>query len=150
MDKNRRGIKVSIIGEKWRLPVYFKDAIKRVEEATKNGKTLHAMYAIPYGGRWDIVEATQSISRKVMAGEIELEDIDEALVAEQLPTRASNVPDPDFMIRSGGKRRLSNFYLWQSAHAELYFSDSLCSDFGEVEFLEALRWFQQCDRRFGK
>lgn len=146
----RDGIKVSIIGDKWKLPKCFQDAYSKVEEATKNGKTLHMMYAVSYGGRDDILEAARSISRKVMEGVIEPEDIDEDMVESHLSTRICQVPNPDLMIRTGGHKRISNFFLWQASHAELYFCDTLPGDFGEPQFLQALRSFQHCERRFGK
>uniref|UniRef100_A0A7C8ZX35 Rubber cis-polyprenylcistransferase n=1 Tax=Opuntia streptacantha TaxID=393608 RepID=A0A7C8ZX35_OPUST len=108
------------------------------------------IYAVSYGGRRDMVEAAKNICVKVMDGVIKPEDIDEALVEKHLSNGICQVPHPDLMIRNGGKRRLSNFYLWQASHAQLYFSNSLSYDFEEVEFLDALRWFQQCQRRFGK
>lgn len=148
----REGMKVSIIGQKWRFSKCLQDAIDKVEEATKNGEKLHIIYLVSYGARWDMVEAARTITKKVMAGEIEPEHIDEALVQQHLSTRVvhNNVANPDLLIRCGGKRRLSNFYLWQMTQAELYFSNLLLFDFGEAEFLDALRWFQKCDRRFGK
>ena len=99
-----------------------------------------------------MAEAAQTIVKRVMTREIEIEDIDEVLVQQHLSTglARNNVPNPDLLIRCGGKRRLSNFYLWQMAEAELYFSNLLLFDFGEAEFLDALRWFQQCPRQFGK
>lgn len=147
----RKGTRFLIIGEKWRLPKSLQDMIKQVEEETKNGKTLDLIFAVAYGGRIDIVEATKSICVKVMDGVIKPEDIDEALVEQQLSNVICQVPNPDLMIRNGGKHRFSNFYLWQASHAELYFCDSvIAAEFGEAEFLNALSWFQGTNRRFGK
>jgi len=152
MDGNRQGVKVSVIGQRWRFPKSLQDAIDKVEDATKKGKNLHIIYLVSYGARWDMAEAAQTIVKRVMTREIEIEDINEVLVQQHLSTglARNNVPNPDLLIRCGGKRRLSNFYLWQMAEAELYFSNLLLFDFGEAEFLDALRWFQQCPRQFGK
>ena len=141
---------MTIIGEKTRLPKDLQEVIKKVEEETKINSKLELNFAASYGGKWDIVQAIRSISRKAKAEEIGLQDVDETLMDQQLSTNGLWVPDPDLMIRTGGDQRVSNFLMWQMSHAEFYFTDVYGPDFGEPHFIDALRWFQQCDRRFGK
>ena len=98
MIKLRKGIKVSVFGEKWRLPKSLQDVIKQVEEATTNGETLNMIYAVSYGGRRDMVEAAKKICVKVMDGVIKPEDIDEALVEKHLSNGICQVPHPDLIL----------------------------------------------------
>ncbi|KAJ8430286.1 hypothetical protein Cgig2_024718 [Carnegiea gigantea] len=145
-----KGIKVTIIGEKTRLPKDLQEVIKKVEEETKINSTLELNFAVSYGGKWDIVQAIRSISRKAKAGEIGLQDVDGTLMDQQLSTNGLGVPDPDMMIRTGGDQRVSNFLMWQMPHTEFYFTDVYGPDFREPHFIDALRRFQQSDRRFGE
>lgn len=146
----RKGIRVSIIGERWALPKSLQDTIKQVEEATrkKDTKQLELMLAICYAGTRDIVEATRSICEKVQAGVIEPKAIDEALLDQELWTHGA--PHPDLLIRTGVRHRISDYLMWQLAQTELYFTDVCAPEFGEVEFLQALSSFQQRERTFGK
>ncbi len=103
--------------------------------------------AANYGGRWDIVQATQKIAIKLANGSLMPEQIDEALLAEHLSM--ADIPDVDLLIRTGGDHRISNFLLWQIAYAELYFTPVLWPDFGEEQFLDAIASFVSRERRFG-
>jgi undecaprenyl diphosphate synthase len=103
--------------------------------------------AANYGGRWDIVQATQNIAVKLANGSLRPEQIDEALLAEHLSM--ADIPDVDLLIRTGGDHRISNFLLWQIAYAELYFTPVLWPDFGEEQFLDAIASFVSRERRFG-
>ena len=82
------------------------------------------------------------------AGKLNVDDIDEDLIAHHLTTHF--MPDPDLLIRTGGELRLSNYLLWQCAYSELYFCDTYWPDFNEEEFYKALYDYQQRERRFGK
>ncbi|CAL5080013.1 unnamed protein product [Urochloa decumbens] len=105
-------------------------------------------------GRLEIVEACRALARRVEGGLLRPADIDEALLAGELQTSAAAGDDelscPDLVVRTSGEHRLSNFLLWQSAYSELYFADALWPDFGEAEYLKALRAFQSRERRFGQ
>ena len=90
----------------------------------------------------------KSIARRVKEGEINIDDIDDALFSSSLTTR--NIPDPDLLIRTGGDLRISNFLLWQIAYSELYFSHKFWPDFSQDDFCEAIIEFQNRERRFGK
>lgn len=123
--------------------------IEEVEEATKSYEGKHLIMAIDYSGRFDILQACKSLANKVKDGLIQVEDINEKAMEKELMTNCSLFPNPDLLIRTSGEQRISNFFLWQSAYTELYFPNILWPDFGEAEYLEALTWYQQRQRRFG-
>jgi undecaprenyl diphosphate synthase len=103
--------------------------------------------AFNYGGKAEIAEAVRRIARRVAAGELAPDAINEATVTEALYT--SGVPDPDLIIRTSGEQRFSNFLLWQSAYSELAFVPCYWPDFDEATFLEVLEDYSARDRRFG-
>jgi len=142
VDKNRE-LRVRIIGQKERLPQTLQKAIEEVEELTKNNEKFQLNLAVSYGGRWDILQAV----KRIIENGIPAEKINEELFEKYLST--TGLPAPDFIIRAGGEKRLSNFVLWQAAYSELYFSDKLWPDFSEEDFEEALREFSRRQRRFG-
>jgi len=138
------GVMVRVIGQKNRLPESLQNAIKKTEDATKNNSNLFLNLAISYGGKWDILNAV----KKIVEEKIPTDKIDEKLFESYLST--AGLPNPDFIIRAGGEKRLSNFVLWQAAYAELYFSPKLWPDFTEQDLDQALEEFDQRHRRFGK
>ncbi|KAI3942738.1 hypothetical protein MKW92_045595 [Papaver armeniacum] len=145
----RNEVRVSIIGDTTKLPIGLQDAIAKTSEATKNYTKLHVILAINYGGREDIIQACQSICRKVNDNVIEPKDINENLIKQELETKCTEFPYPDLLIRTSGEHRLSNFLMWQLAYTELYFEECLWPDFGVKEFVKALRSFQGRHRRYG-
>ncbi|KAK2979991.1 hypothetical protein RJ640_020017 [Escallonia rubra] len=146
---NRRDIRVSLIGDSTKLPKALQKLIESVEETTKNNSRLHLVVAVSYSGQYDIVQACQSIALKVKDGLIEPEDINEFLIEKELQTNCAQLSRPDLLIRTSGELRLSNFFLWQLAYTELFFAESHWPDFGEPDFIEALRSFRQRQRRYG-
>jgi undecaprenyl diphosphate synthase len=143
-ELQKRGIKVRVIGQRKRLSKRLQKLIRETEELTKNNKKGILNLAISYGGRQEILEATKKILKK----KTPYQKIDEKIFEENLWTKG--LAHPDFIIRTGGERRLSNFLLWQSAYAELYFSDKLWPDFKEKDLDRALEDFASRQRRFGK
>ncbi|CAN1221754.1 Dehydrodolichyl diphosphate synthase 2 [Linum grandiflorum] len=146
---NRQGVRISVIGDSSKLSNSLTKLIHDVEERTKDNSNLHLMVAVSYSGKYDVVQACQSIARQVKDGVIELDDINECLIEKELETKRTQFPSPDLLIRTSGELRISNFLLWQLAYTELYFADPLWPDFGEAEFAQALLSFQQRHRRFG-
>jgi len=138
------GVRVRIIGQKDRLSEPLKAIIKTVEETTKNNSKLFLNLAIRYGGKWDILTAV----KKIIEDKIPAENINDKLFESYLST--SGLPNPDLVIRAGGEMRLSNFVLWQAAYSELYFFPKLWPDFSEKDLDEALKEYDQRQRRFGK
>ncbi|KAI3833183.1 hypothetical protein MKX03_004324 [Papaver bracteatum] len=145
----RNEVRISIIGDTTKLPTGLQQALSKATEVTKNYTKLHVIVAINYGGKQDIIQACQSISRKVHDNLIKPEDINETLFNQQLDTKCTEFPYPDLLIRTSGEHRLSNFLMWQLAYTEIYFEDCLWPDFGEKEFVKALRSFQDRRRRYG-
>jgi undecaprenyl diphosphate synthase len=142
-----RGIRVSALGESDRLAPALRHALMQTVEMTAKNDGMTLGLALPYSGRQDITSAVRKIADAVAAGSLKPEDIDEATVARSLSTGA--MPDPDLLIRTSGEQRVSNFFLFQLAYTELYFTETLWPDFREREFLTALSAYQARERRFG-
>ncbi|KAK9126124.1 hypothetical protein Scep_014970 [Stephania cephalantha] len=143
------GIRVSVIGDSSKLPISLQKLITDAAEATKHNSRFHFIVAVSYSGQHDIVQACQAISQRVKDGLIQPEDIDESLVEQELQTKCTEFPCPDLLIRTSGELRISNFLLWQMAYTELFFVNSLWPDFGESDFVEALKSYQERHRRYG-
>ncbi|KAL2902055.1 Dehydrodolichyl diphosphate synthase 2 [Bienertia sinuspersici] len=144
------GGRVSIIGDTSAFPNSLRKAMKQIEEATKEYTEIHLILAMGYSGQSDILHACQNIAMKVKDGLLQPEDITKSLFEQHLQTMVADIQSPDLLIRTSGEIRISNYYLWQSAYTELYFTDTLWPDFGEAELVKALRSFQQRGRRYGK
>ncbi len=141
MKKN--GIKFRTIGRTERLPASAQEWIKKAEDETKGNTGMVLNIALSYGGRSEIIEA---IKRMLESG-VRHEEVTEPLFTSFLDT--AGLPDPDLIIRTSGEQRISNFLLWQSAYAELHFTDTLWPDFGKKDLLIALIDYQGRERRFG-
>lgn len=138
-----QGVRVRVIGQKERLRPSLQKVVQAIEEATKDCKEFTLNLAVSYGGRWDIMNAVQGMMRSG----ISLDQITEGTIAEHLST--AGLPEPDLVIRAGGEKRFSNFLLWQSAYAELYFCPKYWPDFTEQDLEEALAEYASRQRRFG-
>ncbi|MCW1734692.1 isoprenyl transferase [Anaerorudis cellulosivorans] len=141
-------VKVKNIGDITRLPEKTKKALEECEVKTSKGNKLTLILALSYSSRWEIVEAAKKLIREVGEGKIKEEEIDESLFSDYLSTKG--IPDPDLVIRTGGEQRMSNFLLWQSAYAELYFTDTFWPAFREEDLYAAIIDYQHRERRFGK
>lgn len=142
-----QGVRVKIMGERSRFSEKVLSKIDDIEQSTAEGKRLTLILAFNYSSRREMLLATQAIARRVAAGEIEVEDIDEAMFSASLMT--ADIPDPDLIIRTSGEYRLSNFLLWQASYSELYFPEVLWPDFGEEDFNRALEMYAGRERRYG-
>jgi undecaprenyl diphosphate synthase len=139
----KQGIIFRTIGEIWRLPENIQTIIRQTEQRSAMNKGMVLVMALSYSGRNEIIRAVQKIiDSGVGAGEMQ-----EDVFNSYLDT--TGIPPPDLIIRTSGERRLSNFLLWQSAYAELYFTDTLWPDFDAEEFRLAMQDFQGRERRFG-
>lgn len=141
------GVRIRILGRRDNLPADIAEIIANVEEHTANNDRFFLHIAFNYGGRDEILRAARAIVRAQMAGETDVEKLDEAGFATFLDT--SGAPDPELIIRTGGERRISNFLLWQGAYAEFVVMDELWPDFSGEDFDRALATFAQRERRFG-
>ena len=140
-DLVREDVRLRFIGRKEMLPRGLAASLAKAEESTKGNQGMILNVALSYGGRAEIVSALKEIVGK----KIPAEKITEATVAENLWA-----PDLEFVIRTGGEQRLSNFLIWQSAYAELYFSPKYWPDFTEKDLDDALEDFAKRQRRHGK
>lgn len=143
----REGINVVFFGDRSKLPREVLEEMELTESLTASNNRLYLAFAINYSGRDDILRAVKRISQKVARGEIDISEIDDRLISQELDTR--NFPDPDLIIRTSGELRISNFFLWQSAYSEFYFTPVLWPDFDEKEFDLAIEAYQSRKRRFG-
>lgn len=138
---------VRVIGDKTRLAEDLQASIAKLEQATKDNTGLHFQIAINYGGRDEMRRAVTKLAEKVAAGILKPEEITEDSIAAQLDT--AGLPDPDLLIRTSGEQRISNFLLWQTSYAELYFTSVLWPDFDKNELAKAVEAYQKRDRRYG-
>ena len=130
------------------LPQHVIEAIEYAESRTKSYNEYNYNLAVAYGGRQEIVRSMEKIAKKIESGEIHSSQIDADLISENLYT--SDLPDPDLILRTSGEERISNFLLWQLAYSELYFADVFWPDMRKIDFLRAIRSFQQRKRRLGR
>ena len=144
---HKNQVRVKVVGRLELLPKDVKEAIFEAEEATaKYNKRLFNI-AIGYDGRLEIIDSFKKIIKDVQAGNITIDDVDEDLVSKNLYT--AGLDDPNLIIRTSGEERLSGFLLWQSSYSELYFCESLWPELRKVDFLRAMRSYQERERRFG-
>ena len=135
------GVRLHFIGERSGLSEKIANGLVQAEAATAHNTRLIFNVCFNYGGRWDIARAAAKLAERGEA--ITEASLDRAMAL-------AHVPDPDLFIRTGGEQRLSNFLLWQSAYAELFFSDRLWPEFDEGALDEAIAAYQGRERRFGK
>jgi undecaprenyl diphosphate synthase len=141
-------IKLNTIGNLDLLPASALRELNSVIEKTKHNKRMTLTIALSYGSREEIVSAVKAICTKIENNHLAISDINESVITQHLYT--NNLPDVDLVIRTSGEQRISNFLLWQSAYAELYFTDVLWPDFREKDLFEAIISYQKRERRFGK
>ena len=146
-ELNKNNVNLRIIGSHSRLQQVFIDNFNKVSSITWNNDGLHFNVALNYGGRNEIIEAVNSIIKDISKGKLK-KKITEEILSNYLYT--ANMPDPDLIIRTSGEQRLSNFFVWQSAYSEFWFTDILWPDFNKADFLKAIIDFQNRKRRFGK
>lgn len=142
-----QNVRLKIIGRRSPLPQDVLDEIDRTVEACSVCTGMTLCLAINYGSRAELVDAIKSISGEVAAGQLELDAIDEELVAKHLYT--AGLPDPDLLVRTSGEMRISNYLLWQISYSELYVTDICWPEFGQNALAQAIRDYSQRQRRFG-
>ena len=143
-ELNGMGVRIRFIGRRnWRVPRRLLKQIDDAENLTRNNRRMTLTFAFNYGGRAEIVDAVQQIVRDGVAAD----KIDDKLIARYL--YAPDMPDPDMMVRTSGEYRTSNFLLWELAYSELVFVEVLWPDFRRRHLFDAVRTYQDRDRRFG-
>jgi tritrans,polycis-undecaprenyl-diphosphate synthase [geranylgeranyl-diphosphate specific] len=143
---NDKSVRVRFIGRLWMLPKDLHEKMQRIMELTAGNKPYTVNFAIAYGGRAEVLDATRKIAAAVKEGRINVEDINEEVFRKALYIES----EPDLIIRTSGEQRTSGFLLWQSSYAELHFSDKLWPEFEEQDLDKALAAYAERDRRFGK
>ena len=143
----REGIRVRFCGDRSGLPQAVLDIMDQAEAGSAQRQRMQLIIALNYGGRREIAHACRILAREAASGLLDPETINEQTLARAL--YLPDVPDPDLVIRPSGEQRLSNFLLWQSAYAELWFANVLWPDFREEHLVLALEAFTRRDRRYG-
>ena len=146
---HRNGIRLKVIGDLGRFDRKLQAAIQASEALTAGNDRMTLTVAANYGGRWDILQAmTAAMRTRVARGEDVTRPIEEAEITAHLSI--SYAPEPDLFIRTGGEQRISNFMIWQLAYTELYFCPCFWPDFDAATLDEALAWYRERERRFGR
>ena len=140
-----QNIKIKVIGDISKIPEKTEINLKKAIDKTKNNSGLTLILAINYSGKWDILNATKKIL--IDKNQIDLKIFNDNIFENYLTT--ANIPEPELIIRTSGEHRISNFYLWQAAYSELFFTDILWPDFNKKELNNAIFEFQNRERRFG-
>src|SRR5206468_12853076 len=146
-ELGRNGARLRVIGDRERLEPDIVRDISDAENRTRANTRIDVNICINYGSRDEILRATRSLARRVPAGELTAERIDEDCFERELLT--AGVPDPDLLIRTSGEQRISNFLLWQCAYAELVFTKTLWPDFGRADLEQAIADYCGRVRRYG-
>jgi undecaprenyl diphosphate synthase len=147
-ELHEMNVRIRFMGlRNWRVPRSVLREIETSEELTRDNTGMTLTIAFNYGGRAEIVDAVKQIVRDHDAGDLRIEKITEAVIADRLYD--AEMPDPDLLIRTSGEQRISNFLLWRAAYAELWFTPIFWPDFSREVLFEAIRDFQKRSRRFG-
>nr|WP_241559445.1 isoprenyl transferase [Lacticaseibacillus hulanensis] len=146
-----QNVKVMVMGDITKLPDSTRKATEKAIADTAQNTGMVLNFALNYGGRDEIVRGVRDIARRVAAGELDPDTIDDKTIAGSLMTAPlGELGDPDLLIRTSGEERISNFLLWQLAYTEMVFTDTLWPDFDGQALLEACQQYAARDRRFGK
>lgn len=147
MEKlNKNGIRINFIGRISKFPEDVYNKMKQLMEITKDNKEMTVNFAMAYGGREEIVDAAKKLTDEVKQGNIQPESINEDVFAKHLYLNS----DPDFIIRTGGDRRTSNFLVWQSNYSEWFFLEKTWPEFTKEDLIKCIEEFKERERRFGK
>lgn len=145
---NEYRIRLRFIGDRSQLSDSLQALMADAEEKTADFEAMTLVIAISYGGQWDIANAAKQLAKQVQTGQLQAEEVSKELLGEYV--QLADAPAVDMLIRTGGEYRISNFLLWQSAYAELFFTQTLWPNFGAEELSTMVTEFAQRQRRFGK
>ncbi|WP_296207497.1 polyprenyl diphosphate synthase [Psychrobacter sp. UBA3480] len=145
---NEYRIRLRFIGDRSQLSESLQTLMADAEEKTAEFDAMTLVIAISYGGQWDIANAAKQLAQQVQAGELKAEDVNEELLGNYV--QLADTPAVDMLVRTGGEYRISNFLLWQSAYAELFFTPTLWPNFTAEELALMIAEFAKRQRRFGK
>lgn len=142
---NENGVRLRVLGDRQRFSTTLQELIAQAESVTAHNIGITLNVCANYGGRWDMLQAVKAWQKK--NPDVDIASLTEEALVPFLST--TDAPEVDLLIRTGGESRVSNFLLWQSAYAELFFCDELWPDFSPESLQKALDWFAGRDRRFG-
>ncbi len=140
----QKGVRISILGELNGLPKIIQNIIDQIKKTYIKNESIKLNIALNYGGKREVIDAVKELLKEG----IDLEKLNEKDLDKYLYTKGQ--PNPELVIRTGGRVRLSNFLLWQTAYSELYFTKTLWPDFNEKELKKAISWYKTQQRNFGK
>ncbi len=143
-DMMKNGVKVDVLGESSGLPKLVQRVINKLRNTYIENESIRLNIALNYGGKKELISAIKDIVKQG----IDVNKINDELITKHLYTKGQH--DPDLVIRTGGRIRLSNFLLWQTAYSELYFTKKLWPDFTAEDLKKAIKWYQLQQRNFGK
>jgi short-chain Z-isoprenyl diphosphate synthase len=148
----QQSVRIRVLGRHAELPDHVRHSIEAAERMTAANQGLRLNIALGYSGRDELVDAVRGLVRSLVAAGCEPIEIPDRITREALGQHlyTAGEPDPDLIIRTSGEQRLSGFLPWQGIHSELYFTDVYWPAFRELDFLRAIRSFQQRERRFGR
>ena len=147
-DLMKNNVRLMAIGNLDRLPSDARATLMECISETSANTGTTVILALSYSARWEITEAVKRLAKEAIDKKISPDEITESVVSSYLTTQG--IPEPDLLIRTGGEQRISNFLLWQLSYAEFYFTNKYWPDFREEELYEAILYYQQRERRFGK
>ncbi len=143
----KNNVRIRVIGDKTILDADLQEAIRNLEQDTRNNTGISFQIAINYGGRDELRRVAAQIARQVQDGLLRPEEITEETISDHLDT--AGIPDPDLLIRTSGEERISNFLIWQCAYTEYYFTDVTWPDFNKEELERAVEAYRHRERRMG-
>jgi tritrans,polycis-undecaprenyl-diphosphate synthase [geranylgeranyl-diphosphate specific] len=143
---HKEKLRVNFIGRIWMFPKNIYDKMQKLMEITKNYNDYVMNFAMAYGGRAEIIDATKKIAEMVKEGKLNVDEINEEVFKKELYMES----EPDLIIRTSGEQRTSGFLLWQGSYAELYFCPKLWPEFEKEDLLKAIEDYNSRERRFGK
>ena len=146
-ELHREGVRIRFIGDRTLVEPDIISLIEMSEQKTKANVKMDLVIALSYGSRQEITSAVRKLVSDVVAGEMDVDSIDENALEARLYT--SDIPDPDLIVRTSGEQRISNFLLWQSAYAEFVFTDVLWPDFSHEKLEDSIEEFSHRERRYG-
>ena len=145
-DPRLKDIKINFIGRLNMFPKDVQDSMNVLMEKTKNSKLYVINFAMAYGGRAEVIDATKKIAEAVKEGKLNVDDINEQVFENNL----YNASEPDLIIRTSGEKRTSGFLIYQAAYSELIFIDKMWPEFEKEDFVKAIEEYSNRERRFGK
>ncbi len=148
IELRRQGVEVHVLGDLDRIEPATRRAVDTIVDGTRGGTAMRLNLMISYSGRAEVLRAARLLAERVREGDLDPDEIDDAVFSEALFTDGQ--PDPDLLIRTSGEHRISNFMLWQLAYTELHISPVLWPDFDREDLFAAVDDYQKRDRRFGR